>query len=278
NPAGARCDVYDHTVNALGRDPLTGFARRPLDNVGIQYGLGALNDGAITVDQFLDLNQGIGGYDKDANFIQQRTDTDFSATRAAYQSGRLANGVLGLSQIPIIDYRAYTDDNPAGDIHLRFHSFSMRERLTQANGTSANQVMLVEDFRYGYYSTDSPVLRGAINQMDRWLVNLSEDLSSDPPMKKLARPRRPDCRKAAWTRHPTQVKTIEPQQVDGGQCIQIYPAPPPPRGVAGEPLALDRIKCQLKPIDPSDYRVRFSAFQWSRLESIFKSGVCDYSK
>ena len=40
NPKGARCDVYDHTVNVYGRDPKTGFARRPLDNVGVQYGLG----------------------------------------------------------------------------------------------------------------------------------------------------------------------------------------------------------------------------------------------
>ena len=38
-PDGARCDVYDHTVNVYGRDPANGFARRPLDNVGIQYGL-----------------------------------------------------------------------------------------------------------------------------------------------------------------------------------------------------------------------------------------------
>ena len=45
NPTGARCTVYDHTVNVYGRDPATGFARRPLDNVGIQYGLKALNAG-----------------------------------------------------------------------------------------------------------------------------------------------------------------------------------------------------------------------------------------
>jgi hypothetical protein len=48
NPTGIRCDIYDHMVNVLGRDPVTGFARRPLDNVGVQYGLEALNTGAIT--------------------------------------------------------------------------------------------------------------------------------------------------------------------------------------------------------------------------------------
>ena len=50
NPRGVRCDVYDHTINAYGADPATGFARRPLDNVGVQYGLGVLKSGVITVD------------------------------------------------------------------------------------------------------------------------------------------------------------------------------------------------------------------------------------
>jgi hypothetical protein len=48
--------------------------------------------------------------------------------------------------------------------------------------------------------------------------------------------------------------------------------------VAGEPLVGDIIKCQLKAVDPADYRVSFSPTQWSRLESIFKSGVCDYTQ
>src|SRR5215472_5979627 len=48
NPTGIRCDLYDHLVNVFGRDPTTGFARRPIDNIGVQYGLEALNLGAIT--------------------------------------------------------------------------------------------------------------------------------------------------------------------------------------------------------------------------------------
>jgi len=46
-------------VVSAGRDPKTGFARRPLDNVGVQYGLEALNAGVITKDQFLELNDKI---------------------------------------------------------------------------------------------------------------------------------------------------------------------------------------------------------------------------
>lgn len=39
NPTGVRCGVYDHTVNIYSKDPVTGFARRPIDDVGVQYGL-----------------------------------------------------------------------------------------------------------------------------------------------------------------------------------------------------------------------------------------------
>ena len=124
NPTGARCDVYDHTVNSFGKDPVTGFARRPLDNVGIQYGLKALNDGVISVDQFLDLNERVGGFDIDANILPPggRTVADLEAARIAYQTGRLTNTGGGLSRSPIIDYRAYNDRIPGGDVHLRFNS------------------------------------------------------------------------------------------------------------------------------------------------------------
>ncbi|KAB0589920.1 DUF6351 family protein, partial [Cupriavidus gilardii] len=59
NPTGVRATVYDHTVNVYGKDA-RGFAKRPSDNVGVQYGLKALNDGMITADQFIDLNEKIG--------------------------------------------------------------------------------------------------------------------------------------------------------------------------------------------------------------------------
>ncbi len=89
NPKGARCDVYDHTVNAYGRDPKTGFARRPLDNVGVQYGLAALNAGVISKEQFLDLNERIGGFDNDGNVVSART-AGGSSPRFAPPTGPVA--------------------------------------------------------------------------------------------------------------------------------------------------------------------------------------------
>ncbi|HWO02170.1 MAG TPA: DUF6351 family protein, partial [Blastocatellia bacterium] len=73
NPTGARCTVQDMRVNIYGRNPATRFARKPQDNVGLQYGLGALNAGTISVEEFLELNEKIGGNDVDGNFVAQRS-------------------------------------------------------------------------------------------------------------------------------------------------------------------------------------------------------------
>ena len=69
NPKGARPTIFDAARNVYGVNPETGFALRPFDNVGVQYGLKALNAGAITVAQFLDLNERIGGVDHDSNYV-----------------------------------------------------------------------------------------------------------------------------------------------------------------------------------------------------------------
>ena len=278
NPGGARCDVYEHYVNVYGRDSESGFARRPLDNVGVQYGLQALNDGVITTAQFLDLNAGIGGYDGDGNFHADRTLGDPDAIRLAYETGRLTSGGGGLATTPIIDYRAYSDDREAGDVHTRYHSFSMRERLQKANGRADNHVMLVEDDRHGLYSSASPVLAGALGQMDRWLENLAADTSSDPQADKVARARPADLIDACWSRDDEPVRIEENQVRGSGRCEELYPSSPSPREVAGAPLTSDIPKCQLKPIDPGDYGVELTPDEMDRLRGIFPDGVCDWSQ
>ena len=278
NPGGARCDVYEHYVNVYGRDSESGFARRPLDNVGVQYGLQALNDGVITTAQFLDLNAGIGGYDGDGNFHADRTVGDPDAIRLAYETGRLTSGGGGLATTPIIDYRAYSDDREAGDVHTRYHSFSMRERLQKANGRADNHVMLVEDDRHGLYSSASPVLAGALRQMDRWLENLAADTSSDPQADKVARARPADLIDACWSRDDEPVRIEENQVRGSGRCEELYPSSPSPREVAGAPLTSDVPKCQLKPIDPGDYGVELTPDEMDRLRGIFPDGVCDWTQ
>jgi len=74
-------DLARHSSNELIGMPA--FALRTFDNIGVQHGLAALNAGAITTTQFLDLNRYIGGYDQDEKYIPQRTVGDAGAIRRA---------------------------------------------------------------------------------------------------------------------------------------------------------------------------------------------------
>jgi hypothetical protein len=283
NPTGIRCDLYDHLVNVFGRDPATGFARRPIDNVGVQYGLEALNLGAITKRQFLELNQKIGGYDNDGNYVATRTIGDIAAIEAAYDSGRITYGGLGLKRTPIIDYRGYVDQpENSNETHSRFHSFSMRQRLLEANGNFNNQVMLVEDGSTttgnGLFSDTSPVLSHALTQMDEWLTKFLADATPAPNPVKINRAKPSDLVDACFTNKGTvKIAELQVYQYDT-TCNQLYPAFSTPRMVAGEPLANDVLKCELRPIDLSLYKVRFTAAEAAQLKAIFAQGVCDYTK
>lgn len=81
NPDGVRCTFNDYMRNVFGiyeDGPNQGKARRPLSNIGIQYGLSGLlsfleNDLSdptrppLTPDQFVALNANAGDYDLDFN-------------------------------------------------------------------------------------------------------------------------------------------------------------------------------------------------------------------
>lgn len=279
NPDGARGTVYDHTVNVYGTDQRTGFALRPLANTGIQYGLAALNEGAIGKEQFLDLNARIGGIDRDARHTAARTEADRAATEAAYATGRILDGGGGLASTPVIDYRAYTDDLPNGDIHMSVHGFSTRARLVAENGHADNHVMLTEDLRYGLFSLESPVLRHALTRMDRWLTAVAAD-DSGRPLAQTVRVTKPEgLTDACWTRDAQPRKIVQPLTYrNTGRCGELYPAFPTPRMVAGAPLTDDVVTCHRSPVDASDYAVDFSRAELRRLREIFPGGVCDWSR
>ena len=281
NPTGVRCTVYDHTVNVYGRDPATGFARSPLDSVGVQYGLKLVNNGSISVEQFLDLNQKIGGFDKDANIVPQRSMGDLQAARAAYRTGRLTNAGGGLASMPIIDYRGYNDEVPNGDIHVRYHSFSMRERLDKANGHHKNHVMVVEDNRFGLYSNASPLLQRMILTMDRWITAIKADQRGGRQIDKVLRNRPDDLLEGCNTRDPVPTFIAQTQRREQDRtttCGTLYPTNSFPREVAGAEVAADIIKCQRKPLSRRDYDVAFTPAQWERLKDIFPTGVCNWDK
>jgi hypothetical protein len=271
NPKGARCDVFDHYVNIYGRDPATGYARRPLDNVGVQYGLAAMNAGKITVAQFIDLNQKVGGYDNNGLPQATRTVADPVALQRVYETGRITNGGQGLAKIPIIDVREYTDFTAGANVHQKYYSFALRDRLQKANGTFANHILIVastaDTNKMGDY---------AIAKMDQWLTALKKDTSNAPAMQKMAKAKPADLTDGCYSK--TGELMSEPQTFSGGKCNDLYKTFSSPRMVAGDPIANNIYKCQLKPVDRKDYQVQLSDAEWAQLKSTFSGGVCDWSK
>jgi hypothetical protein len=287
NPSGVRCDIYTAYANVFGISPQTGFARRPIDNVGVQYGLAALNARLISPAHFLELNEKVGGVDVDGNLIATRTLGDQTAIQIAYRTGRMTYGGGGLAAIPIIDYRSYSDDQQGGDHHLRHFSFAMRQRLELANGHGHNHVMLIEErgprtAPQHYNIVNSALLQSAFWNLDRWLENLLQDTTDDRQIEKLLRARPPELREGCMTREPNvalrtfvaETQTTDPSTI----CGALYPVYSFPRGVAGERIASDGIKCQLKAIEATDYGVVFTGDELAHLNAIFPGGVCDRTK
>ena len=141
-PDGVRCTYQDSFVNVFGRDPKTGFARRPFDNAGVQYGLAAFNAGKITFNQFLDINRLAGGYDINGNIVADRMVADLDALRLAYETGRVNDGAHGLTMLPIIDMRPYTE-GPGGNVHDTFDGVIAGNRINAAGG--GNRISRVYD-------------------------------------------------------------------------------------------------------------------------------------
>jgi hypothetical protein len=270
NPTGARPTVYDISRNIYGIDPRTGFALRTFDNVGVQYGLAALNAGAISTSQFLDLNAGIGGFDQDANYAAARSQGDLGAIRRAYQSGLQLNGGGGLASMPILDFGSYNDTT---GYHYQWHHFAVRERLIEANGSAGNHIL--------WRGASVPVTQAFATMVD-WLAAIKADRSDRSLREKVLADKPAAAVDGCYdTSSPPQF-IAEPQflshDTSSSRCNALWPSWVAPRIAAGGPVSNNILKCELKPIDLADYRVSFSASEQQRLQAIFPNGVCDWSK
>jgi len=270
NPNGVRCDFFQTNVNLLGVTPGTTKARRPIDNVGIQYGLAALNSGAISVQDFLDVNAAVGGFDGDGNPQAARTEADLDALRLTYEGGfKNSFSGPGLANIPIITQRANADE--VGDIHDPLQDLIIRARLQRANGRTDNQVIFASGLTSGI-DIGIPSLEAIVP----WMDAIAAD-PAPPSIDKVARLKPAVATDACWT--PAGVRINETASLDPTtRCNQIYPRASTPHIVAGGPLTNDILKCQLKPVTMSDYRVPFTPAQVTQLNAIFATGVCDWSR
>lgn len=279
NRGGARCDVYSGIRNLLGIDPATGFAPRGFDNVGVQYGLAALRDEAISLEQFIRLNEGLGGFDREGNFQTARTAADRVALNRLYAYGRVNEGG-NLGDIPIIDLRP--DPGSVPNVHDSARSLSMRARLIRSNGNADNQIILRTDGHAAI--AGSGAASGAVStdlfaflKMDLWLSQLKADARPFATQAQRVIADKPaDLVDACFMAGSPPIR--EPQtEKNTGQCGRAMPYFSNPRLVAGAPLTDDILKCQLRPLQPSEYPGA-SAKQLARLRAIFPTGVCDYSK
>ena len=169
-----------------------GFAANTWDNVGVQYGLRALQSGTITAQEFLDLNACVGGWKSPQDMVlgyypwdptadtatldpwdqrnmrlspscnkvgglpAPRTQGSIRAMHAAYNAGQVFEGRLN---IPVFDIRYYLE--PILNMHHSQASFAARARMIKARGNADNQVI----WNVG---------------CDLDQVNLSENCSYDP--------------------------------------------------------------------------------------------------
>ena len=267
NRAGARPTIFDAASNVYGVDPATGFARRPFDNVGVQYGLNALGSGAITVAQFLDLNERIGGVDHDSNYIPNRTAGDATAIKRAYQAGLTLSGSGGLAAIPIFDNATSNEDER---YHYGWFHFALRERLRQANGDADNLVM----WRSVSGST-------ADDMFAAWMASYTSDTSRIPQRVKVVKSKPRAGVEGCFDRATPPAFIAEPlvfSRRPVSKCSELYPVYSNVRHEAGGPLAANILKCQLRPVEARDYPASMSAADLARLKTIFPNGVCDWSK
>jgi hypothetical protein len=290
NPTGTRCGDADLAAAVWGTTTGIpgGSSTRALttnDNVGVQYGLKALLSGAITPEEFVTLNEKVGGFDADSNLTAARSVADAAALPIAYQAGIVSNG-KNLGKVAIIDSRGF-DEGPtaAFNIHFNWRSFSERARLDVDAGSHDNQVI----WRYGTgllpatAAQIAAVTTKSFTTMDTWLSSL---LTSAP--------------KASMNVARTQAQVIAAKPAaaidfcfltgdvnfttpitDKATCdadanLAVFASP---HQAAGGPQTENILKCTLKPLVFSDYTgITFTPGQQTRLTAVFPGGVCDWSK
>lgn len=309
HPPGIMNDVqwthYDDLRNIYGVDA-NGQARVPWDNVGVQYGLQALTEGAITPEEFLDLNTRIGGWKHPSQMVQEgfpflgeptpenfdpwsrrnmnlsegdapapRTVGDVQAISALYESGMVFNGQLN---IPLIDWRHYLEEEL--DMHNSHQSFSARQRIRNEMGHSDNQLVWFTDARP---AREFDQTMQALDVLHEWVTNIKTN-----PDAGVAANRPASAQDACFATDGSLIAQGADvwngvlDDASAGACTQSFPLYSTSRIVAGGPIEGSVFKCSLKPLDVALSDGTYGnwvpdAAQIGRLQAVFPDGVCDYN-
>jgi hypothetical protein len=261
---GTRCTLQDYHEAQLGERPQDGWGPQLLDDVGVEWGRAALLDGQITVEQFVDLNEKVGGWTIDYQPQAARSQGDVEGIRNFYRAGLFSYG-LNLSVTPTIDART----NNTADFHGNIHREVVRARqLRHPNGANA-QAYWTEPAPGAFGLPTPPLAELTFVVMDDWLSRIEKDTRPGTRAQKVVRNKPPLAVDSCYAGD-----RVIPQSA----CDVGYTEHSLPRLVAGMPETGDVLKCQLKPLRRTGYPgVTFDEAQWQRLNETFPRGVCDWS-
>lgn len=289
--SGERCTLQDNLRHYLGVGD-EGYAPIPVDNVGVQYGLQALLDEVISVDDFLELNRLVGGlddegygpWDPDAReqhdpaepTVQPRMSMAPDLAKKLYGHG-FVTGRGALDQAPIIDVNLYVDPVPVLGFHDQVRGYMAADRIEQAYGRRETHAIWS-----GVVFTND-----AWSTMHAWLDGLEDQRAaaggaSNSWTEAVVASRPPQGEDACVVTTAGYAPVPLAAPGTAGQpdmpCEQVFRVGASPRIAAGGPRTEDVLKCRLTAPDPADYpAVKFTSEQWAELTRIFPDGVCDFS-
>jgi len=284
--------------NIYGVDE-NGIAPNTWDNVGVQYGLKALQHGLISKEDFFWMNEVIGGWAqpqemKTVSFPYDvenqrrgepgrpnRTQADVAAIQKAYLSGHV---FTGHPLLPILDVRFYKD--PILDMHHFLQTFAVRARIERVHGHADHHVIWV-----AHPESELNLYWEAVRAVDEWLTNMRNN-----PHLSVVEAKPDDVVDKCWGADGRIIAEGPGVWKEGsgigwngpgaGPCRQAFPTYENSRTLAGMPVAGDVFKCTLMSVDeaiarglyPLEGPNAFTEADFARLRQIFPTGVCDYSQ
>jgi Tannase-like family of unknown function (DUF6351) len=275
----------------------------------VQYGLQALRDGLITPEEFIHLNANVGGWKQSNEMVTEgfpfvgsfspatfdpwssrqmnvsadggvtpapRTTGDVEAMNAAYESGMVFDGDL---DIPIIDWRHYLEDEL--DMHHSHQSFAARQRMLDHDGDAGNQVIWFTDARPAVAFDQTPL---AFEVIDEWMGNIKAH-----PERTVAQNRPPRAVDSCFATDGTLMSSGAEvwagvlDERPAGACTGRFEINSSSRRVAGGPYRGGIFKCHLQPVAAAIANGVYGSWhpdaaQQARLQAIFPTGVCDFSR